>query len=106
MLRLLQLVDHLSGGSTRTRRQIVSRQEFKVKIDVELPEDGRHRIERAIQRAVLSELAETDLADGYSVILRPGAAGSKFDEPFERGEEPFDPGRTAGIWIREEVEKL
>ncbi|HEV7807167.1 MAG TPA: hypothetical protein VGO80_15200 [Solirubrobacteraceae bacterium] len=44
--------------------------EFKVTIDVKLPQDALDRIERAIQKAVLVELADTDVADGYSVIMR------------------------------------
>ena len=44
--------------------------EFKVTIDVKLPQDALDRIERAIQKAVLVELADTDVADGYSVALR------------------------------------
>jgi hypothetical protein len=41
-----------------------------VTIDVKLPEDALDRIERAIQKAVLIELADTDVADGYSVLMR------------------------------------
>ncbi|MDX6706620.1 MAG: hypothetical protein QOI48_2466 [Solirubrobacteraceae bacterium] len=44
--------------------------EFKVTIDVKLPQDALDRIERAIQKAVLIELADTDVADGYSVLMR------------------------------------
>ena len=44
--------------------------EFKVTIDVKLPQDALDRIERAIQKAVLNELADTDVADGYSVLMR------------------------------------
>lgn len=44
--------------------------EFKVAIDVKLPQDALDRIERAIQKAVLIELADTDVADGYSVVMR------------------------------------
>jgi hypothetical protein len=53
--------------------------EFKVTIDVKLPQDALDRIERAIQKAVLNELADTDVADGYSVLTRvpadPGKSG-------------------------------
>jgi hypothetical protein len=47
--------------------------EFKVTIDVKLPQDALDRIERAIQKAVLIELADTDVADGYSVATRAPA---------------------------------
>lgn len=86
--------------------------EFKVRIDVELPEDVFDRIERAIQKAVLSELAETDVADGYSVVMRvpskadsPGAAEARLLADLPPGTERPDPfgglGSTDGIWIRE-----
>jgi hypothetical protein len=67
--------------------------EFKVTIDVRLPEDALDRIERAIQKAVLIELADTDVADGYSVRMRvPG--------PIEAGLAAAV--ATEGIWIRPE----
>ena len=66
--------------------------EFKVVIDVELPEDAYQRIERAIQRAVITQLADTDVASDYSVSFRgvePGAA------------ERIGPGgQTDGIYVR------
>jgi len=43
---------------------------FKVEVDVQLPEEALARIDRAIQKAVLHELADTDVANGYSVIMR------------------------------------
>jgi hypothetical protein len=52
--------------------------EFKVTIDVKLPQDALDRIERAIQKAVLIQLADTDVADGYSVDMRvPADAGDR-----------------------------
>ena len=84
--------------------------EFKVRIDVQMSEEALDRIDRAIQKAVLHELAETDVADGYSVIMRAPASGAPASEftPADRprGEEFPDPfaglGSTDGIWIREE----
>ena len=67
-------------------------QEYKVRIDIELPEDAHQRIERAIQKAVLTELADIDVADGYSVALR--VRGDK-DKPVSASDEggigPFAP---------------
>lgn len=64
--------------------------EFKVTIDVKLPQDALDRIERAIQKAVLIELADTDVADGYSVLMRvpanPGdrqIAGAQLPPPLD-----------------------
>lgn len=59
-------------------------QEFKVRIDIELPENAHERIERAIQKAVLTELADIDVADGYSVAMR--VRGDK-DRPIAASEE-------------------
>lgn len=86
---------------------------FKVRLDVALPSEVLDRIERAIQRAVLTELAETDVADGYSVVMRvpanvePTAEGASGPIPADRPEGgEFDPfpgtGPTDGIWIRED----
>lgn len=41
--------------------------EFKVVLDVGLGEDVLQRVEKAIQKAVLLELADTDVADAVSV---------------------------------------
>lgn len=76
--------------------------EWKVRLDVELSPEAHDRITRAIQKATLAELAELDLADNFSVVLRgPGARGST---PTREGEEdPFthdvlgDRVRTDGI---------
>lgn len=65
--------------------------EFKVTIDVKLPQDALDRIERAIQKAVLIELADTDVADGYSVRMRG---------PIEAALAAAV--ATEGIWIRPE----
>jgi hypothetical protein len=49
--------------------------EFKVTIDVKLPQDVLDRIDRAIQKTALNELADADVADGYSsqpCTRRPG----------------------------------
>lgn len=86
-----------------------SAREFKVRIDVPLPDEVHSRIERAIQRAVLMELADTDVANGYSVTLRVPSERPAADVSGGGG----DPGRldpsifggdgsTDGIWIREE----
>jgi hypothetical protein len=56
-------------------------QEYKVRIDIELPDGAHERIERAIQKAVLTELADIDIADGYSVAMRVG------DRPVAASEE-------------------
>jgi len=96
-------------------KQGAGHKEFKVRIDVELPEEARDRIERAIQKAVLNELADTDLADGYSVVMR---APANADDPTAAAAErsllggrselglPDDvlggSGGTDGIWIRED----
>lgn len=78
-------------------------QEYKVRIEVELPDEARERIDRAIQRAVLLELAGTDVANGYSVVL--GAAREKADgERLEFGGR-FKPGGPIinGITVREDL---
>jgi hypothetical protein len=62
-------VDERVGGDNVTERK-PAHKEFKVTIDVKLPQDALDRIERAIQKAVLIELADTDVADGYSVLMR------------------------------------
>lgn len=63
--------------------------DFTVHIGVTLPEDAVTRIERAIQQAVLRELADTQLADGYAVSLRA-----------PRGEDDVpDLEVPLGIWI-------
>jgi hypothetical protein len=88
--------------------ETVSRQQFRVRIDVELPEEACHRIERAIQKAVLSELAETDVADGYSVVMRAPAgddAGAAEAADME-GDLFGGSGSTDGIWIRDEHSNL
>lgn len=74
--------------------------EFKVRIDVKLPPEVQKRIERAIQKAVLTELAEVDVASGYSVNLhgpdaRTGADDDAFGPPGKRI-------ATDGIWIKDE----
>ena len=92
---------------------------FKVRIDVELPSEVLERIERAIQKAVLTELADTDVASGYSVVMRApangegAAAGAGGPEPLsaDRREggvtDPFGSfGSTDGIWIREDGGEL
>jgi hypothetical protein len=90
--------------------------EFKVRIDIHLPEEVFDRIEGAIQKAVLNELAETDVADGYSVLMRApadrvAAEAATADAPRRGGGGPEgadvrDPfgglGSTDGIWIRDE----
>jgi hypothetical protein len=94
------------------------RKEFKVGIDLELPSDVLERIGRAIQKAVLTELADVDVASGYSVVLRgpngsggvagrEAAAGVLSDAP-EDDEPTVLPGleSTDGIWIREEEPPL
>lgn len=44
-------------------------QEFKVVLDVELGADVLERVEKAIQRAVLMELADAHVAHAYTVDL-------------------------------------
>ena len=51
------------GGVQRGRK------EFKVVLDVELGPDVLDRVEKAIQKAVLMELADTAVADAFSVAL-------------------------------------
>jgi hypothetical protein len=89
---------------------------FKVRLDVELPSEALDRIERAIQKAVLTELAETDVANGYSVLMRAPAdegatgAGAAGGAGGPMGSERPEPGLpdplgdlvVDGIWIREE----
>ena len=62
--------------------------EWKVRIDVDLPQEAHDRITRAIQRAALTEIAELDVANGFSISLRgPGERGTA---PVREGEEdPF-----------------
>lgn len=86
--------------------------EFKVRIDIQLPEEALDRIEGAIQKAVLNELADTDVADRYSVVMRapadrggPEAAEADFGVGGPEGadvRDPFGDGSTDGIWIRDE----
>lgn len=89
--------------------------EFKVRIDIELPGEAFDRIEGAIQKAVLNELADTDVADRYSVVMRAPADRGDFkaaaaDAPDFGGggpegadvRDPFGGGSTDGIWIRDE----
>jgi hypothetical protein len=91
---------------------------FKVRIDVDLPGEVLDRIERAVQKAVLTELADADIAGGYSVVMRVpangdggSAAGAGGPAPADRpegGDIPPLPGlqQTDGIWIREERNPL
>ncbi|HEX8581444.1 MAG TPA: hypothetical protein VF640_03910 [Acidimicrobiales bacterium] len=92
-----------------TDRPTGSAKEFKVRIDVPLPDELHARIERAVQRAVLIELAGADVANGYSVAFRAPKEREAADAPGGLGDSGrFDPstfpgnGSTAGIWIREE----
>ncbi len=66
--------------------------QFTVRFDVDLPQETIARIERTIQAAVLNELANVDVADEYSINLRPGkelaAAGAE------------DRDGPSGIWVR------
>jgi hypothetical protein len=91
---------------------------FRVRIDVALPSEVLDRIERAVQKAVLTELADTDIASGYSVVMRVPANGDSgtgagaggpvaTDRPEGSGFPPL-PGlqQTDGIWIREERSQL
>jgi hypothetical protein len=89
---------------------------FRVRIDVALPSEVLDRIERAVQKAVLTELADTDVASGYSVVMRvpanggggAGAGGPVATDRPEGGEPPSLPGleQPDGIWIREERSQL
>jgi hypothetical protein len=89
-------------------RQGTGGKEFKVRVDVELPQETLDRIEKAIQRAVLSTLADVDVADGYSVVMRVPDVVSA--EEVIGGGRPRDPigggGATEGIWIRDEQSLL
>jgi hypothetical protein len=85
--------------------------EYKVRIDIELPEEAFDRIEGAIQKAVLNELADTDVADRYSVVMRVPADGGDKAAAAEEADfggggadvrDPFGDGSTDGIWIRDE----
>lgn len=46
------------------------RKEFKVVVDVELGPEVHERLAKAIQKAVLMELADVDVAGGYSVVFQ------------------------------------
>ncbi|MEP6651606.1 MAG: hypothetical protein ABJA74_17085 [Lapillicoccus sp.] len=63
--------------------------DFTVHVGLTLPDEAIARITKAIQRAVLLELADTDLPNGYAVGLR--APGSRDDDP--KTKVPL------GIWI-------
>ena len=65
--------------------------EFKVVIEVDLPAETYQRIERAIQKAVITQLADTDVASDYSVALRAVEPGARAIGPG---------GSTDGIYIR------
>jgi len=84
--------------------------EFKVRIDVDLPPEAHERIERAVQRAVLHELAETDVADGFSVAMRFPAESDAATQASDRlGGSPSDligGPILEGIWIRDEPSDL
>jgi hypothetical protein len=64
--------------------------DFTVHVGITLPEEAVTRIERAIQQAVLREIADTDLARGYAVALR--APRGEDDAP------DLEPP-PLGIWI-------
>jgi hypothetical protein len=70
--------------------------EWKVRLDVELSAEAHDRITRAIQKATLTELADMDVADGFSISLRgPGERGRT---PVREGEEdPFTHGVPEGL---------
>lgn len=68
------------------------RKEFKVVVDVELGPDVHDRLARAIQKAVLIELADVDVAGGYSVDFHGGA------------DREIVGGRTDGIQIASRVQ--
>jgi hypothetical protein len=75
--------------------------EFKVTIDVKLPQDALERIQRAIQKAVLIELADTDVADGYSVLMRVPADRDDRQVAAAQPQPPLD-----GIVIRPDSSEL
>jgi hypothetical protein len=84
--------------------------EWKVRLDLELSPEVHDRITRRIQQAVLAELAEIDVASGYSISLRgPGDRGHVVREgetdPFA-DDFPIGPGgmQTDGIVAREAEE--
>jgi hypothetical protein len=86
--------------------------EWKVRIDVELSPEAHDRITRAIQRAALTEIAELDVADGFSISLRgPGERGATpvregEDDPFRHRLPGGGFGQTDGIVARDPAEVL
>jgi hypothetical protein len=54
-------------------RMSASNIEFTVRVDLDLPAEVVTRIERAIQSAVLMQLAAIDVAGGYSVVMHAPA---------------------------------
>lgn len=85
--------------------------EWKVRLDVELSAEAHDRITRAIQKAALGELADMDIADGFSIVLRgPGERGRT---PIREGEEdpfihelPGGFGQTDGLVAKDPVSVL
>lgn len=86
---------------------------FKVRVDLDLPEESFNRINQAIHRAVLMELASEDVANGYSVALRPPPddraasasarlADSDNGDGFPPEIDPLGSITPDGMWIREE----
>jgi hypothetical protein len=75
------------GGAQRGRK------EFKVVVDADLGDATLQRLEKAIQKAVLLELADTDVADGYSVLFRG-----------DEGEAAIGGHQTDGIVMRRSAE--
>jgi hypothetical protein len=86
------------------------RKEYRVAIEIDLQPEVLDRIGRAIQRAVLIELADIDVANDYSVALRgpryeeQDVSMSASDEGSVLGRDPGPLGipQLDGIWIREE----
>lgn len=85
--------------------------EWKVRLDVDLTAEAHDRITRAIQKATLTELADIDVANAFSITLRgPGERGRG---PVREGEEdPFgdilggDHGQTDGLVAKDPTKVL
>ncbi|MBV8216663.1 MAG: hypothetical protein JOZ08_25885 [Verrucomicrobia bacterium] len=79
----------------------ISNHEFKVVIDgFDLPDELASRINKAVQRAVLEELASADLG-GKDVVFTPVMGQMLSEDVAKAMREPG--GSTGGIWIRDAV---
>ena len=79
----------------------ITKHEFKVVIDgFDLPGELAGRINKAVQKAVLDELATADLG-GKDVVFTPIMGRMLSEDVTKAMNEPG--GSTGGIWIRDTI---